>query len=262
MQDYRIENPLADLQAFGKGKLNALSYAAYKITLDGTLFSFITTKSRITSRIDLHFPSLLLPVEYREVFGAAILAGLAAKLTLPQIKESLERNYEIPKGRAGIFKGVNNSVIIDSSYNASPAAVNAFLDMVSLIKKETKRPVVFLYGDMRELGNAAAEEHKKIAKRLHTGIQYLYLVGPMTREYVLPEVKAHSKAKEIEWFPHSKEAGKYIKKNMPKNAIILVKGSQNTIYLEEAIKEFLENRGDSQNLCRQEEAWLKVKGIS
>jgi hypothetical protein len=50
-----------------------------------------------------------------------------------------------------------------------------------------------------------------------------------------------------------------MKEELPENAIILVKGSQNTIYLEEAIKFLLESQTDVKKLTRQSEFWLKTK---
>jgi len=40
-----------------------------------------------------------------------------------------------------------------------------------------------------------------------------------------------------------------------------VKGSQNTIYLEEAIKKLLSDPSDASLLARQEEWWLKKKEL-
>lgn len=46
---------------------------------------------------------------------------------------------------------------------------------------------------------------------------------------------------------------------LEKPTIIYVKGSQNTIFLEEGIKNFLKNTEDSQKLCRQSVLWMKKK---
>jgi hypothetical protein len=40
---------------------------------------------------------------------------------------------------------------------------------------------------------------------------------------------------------------------------VFVKWSQNTIFLEEWIKEFLFDLRDSSKLCRQSDEWLKIK---
>jgi len=50
-----------------------------------------------------------------------------------------------------------------------------------------------------------------------------------------------------------------MRENLPKNAIVLVKGSQNTIFLEEAVKLILKNKSDEKLLCRQDDYWMKIK---
>jgi hypothetical protein len=41
--------------------------------------------------------------------------------------------------------------------------------------------------------------------------------------------------------------------------IILFKGSQNTIFLEEAVKQVLANKEDAKHLTRQSEWWMQKK---
>jgi hypothetical protein len=48
-------------------------------------------------------------------------------------------------------------------------------------------------------------------------------------------------------------------KNSDSRKLIIWKGSQNTIYLEEAIKILLANYEDSKNLVRQSDWWLRKK---
>jgi hypothetical protein len=51
-----------------------------------------------------------------------------------------------------------------------------------------------------------------------------------------------------------------LKERKDKNPVILVfKWSQNTIFLEEAVKHFLKNKQDEELLTRQSEFWMKKK---
>jgi len=185
-----------------------------------------------------------------------ILAALQTGLTLKQITTSLEKNLELPKGRSSLFKGINNSSIIDSSYNASLTATMTLLDLVDTLKKETGRPIVFVWGDMRELGHEAELEHVDVAKHAVGIVDYLYLVGPLTRKHALPVLQVHDDTfKELRWFDTSHRVGEFLKDNLPKDAIVLVKGSQNTIYLEDAITYILKDEGDKKKLCRQGTYW-------
>lgn len=248
------------LLTFGSKSTCDVSYGLYRVSLKGTSFDYFVKSNDRREEFNLTFPHHILPREYREVFAATILVGLQVGLNLEQIKISLEKNYEPPKGRASMFEGINDSIIIDSTYNASKASVFAFLDLVDILKKETDKPVIFLFGDMRELGDESRIEHEEVAKKLIGIVDYLYLVGPQTREYVLPIIQENEKEfREVRWFDNSIRAGEYLKDNLPKNTIVLAKGSQNTIFLEMAVKQILKDKKDIKNLCRQEGSWQSIK---
>src|SRR5690606_34481941 len=133
--------------------------------------------------------------------------------------------------------------------------VSAFIDLMKDLKKQTDRPTVFLFGDMRELGEEASETHNEIAEKLPGVMQYVYLVGPLTEKYVLPILKKSKRIKEVKWFPDAVTAGKYLAEHLPKDALVQVKGSQNTIYLEEAIKSILADPDHERYLTRQDNYW-------
>lgn len=246
------------LLSFGTSTDDTISYKKYHVDLEGTTFGFQYEEHHIT----ITLKGYILPETYQETIAAALLAALQTGLTPIQVKESLEANFSLPKGRATMLQGIEKSIIIDSSYNASRIAVEGMLDLLKILKEETKRPTIFLMGDIRELGNEAQSEHEMVAVKIPDVADYLYLVGPQTRKYVLPIIQEReNKFKEIRWFERSSLAGEYLKQNMPKNAIVLVKGSQNTIFLEEAVKQLLADAHDYSKLCRQEDYWLRRKGV-
>ena len=164
------------------------------------------------------------------------------------------KNFKLPPGRSTILKGINNSTIIDSSYNASKSSIIEYLLVLKKLKQKTGKPAVFLFGDMRELGNEAEAEHKEIATVLPGIVDELYCVGPLTKRFVLPNIKIPAY-----WFENARKAGEYIQKIINSQTIILVKGSQNELFLEEAIKLLLKNKADEQKLCRQSIYWKGVK---
>jgi UDP-N-acetylmuramoyl-tripeptide--D-alanyl-D-alanine ligase len=260
------DNPLV-MEAMKKNKNDCLirtygakgadvTFHSYDVSLEGTSFTFNIMKEE---KLEITLRGYLLPEVYQEVLAAAILVAWATNLSLEDMKKNIEANLELPHGRSTLFEGINETAIIDSSYNASRSAVLAFLELASQLKKKTKRPFIFLFGDMRELGEEAEHEHREVAKKIDELVDELYCVGPLTRDYVIPYI---SKQKPTHWFETSLDAGEYLSKNIQKNAILLVKGSQNTIFLEEAIKPLLKNPADTAALCRQEDFWLKKKNLT
>lgn len=244
------------LNSFGKSEKNDVCYGDYELTPHGTVFHLFL-KSKKKEEIQIKIRGFLLPQVYQEVLAAAILVGKILHIPQNLMVRSLEENFRLPPGRATLFDGIQNSIIIDSSYNASRHAVLAFLHMVAELKKTTHRPVVFLFGDMRELGNETAHEHKIIAHAISEVADYAYCIGPCTKQYVIPIIQ--DKVKSVRWFENALQLGEYVKTHLPEDAILLVKGSQNTIFLEEAIKFLLLKRSDEKHLCRQSKFWMKKK---
>ena len=252
--------PDTTLLSFGEGKRNTISYLDQASTLEGSTFRFLL-KGEQEEKISLTFKKQLFPSEYQELFAATILTGKHLGLTNTQITTNLEKNYTLPKGRSSMLPGINDSIIIDSSYNASKPAMFAFLQLLAQLGLKHRKKKVLLMGDMRELGHEAKMEHVEVAEMISESVEYLYCIGPLTKQFVIPylEKKKEKITKEIMWFPSSTEAGKYLEENLPENSILLVKGSQNTLYLEEAIKSLLKNKDDEKQLCRQEAHWLETK---
>lgn len=244
-----------ELYTFGKEKSNTIWYGDYGVHNHKSVFHFDLHNEKITC----NFQNYLLPEVYTETFAAAILVGHILKIPLISITDSLTKNFRLPAGRASFFDGKNNSLIIDSTYNSSRRSVLSFLDLVHQLKKDTKRPVFFLCGDMNELGNESKIEHEALLDPIAATVDYLYCVGPETKKYIYPHFVENKKLKEVQWFETALHAANFFKDSAPHSAIILAKGSQNRVFLEETIKELLQDSKDLEKLCRQEEYWMEIK---
>ena len=64
-------------------------------------------------------------------------------------------NYEAPPGRGRLLAGKNNAIIIDDSYNASPAAVEEALATLKSFPNAKRRIAVL--GDMLELDDSRSQ---------------------------------------------------------------------------------------------------------
>ena len=118
---------------------------------------------------------------------------------------------------------------------------------------------------MRELGDDTEKFHILLAQDIldqfpHGSNISFYLVGPNMQKYVLPMLESV--------FPtisslSSRDLGKQIHEKIvmmwSEVPMIYVKGSQNTIFLEEGIKQFIDPTEDIARLCRQSDDWKKKK---
>lgn len=207
----------------------------------------------------LQFENKLFFKEYGFVFAAAILAARELGIEINAALKRLEK-YSLPPGRLTPLSGEKNSTIIDSSYNSSPAACLAVLGLIkNMVVKGNK---ILVLGDMRELGVLAKVEHERIVKEAAKIGDYIILIGPQMKKYGFQTLLDHGfPANRLFWFEKSKGAGEFINNQiLQENDLILVKGSQNLIFLEEIMFELmLEKEKAHEVLCRQSEYWQKVR---
>ena len=108
---------------------------------------------------------------------AATGAALSAGASLEQAKTGLEKLKTL-SGRLELKKGISGARIIDDTYNANPSSLAAGMQVL----REFSGERVLVLGDMAELGEAAADIHRRVgelAKRI--GIQRLYAIGELSK---------------------------------------------------------------------------------
>lgn len=182
-----------------------------------------------------------------------------------KVHENEELFINLQPGRFSILKGINQSIIVDSSYNASPISMSKMLDNLSNIKNNIAPDyrVILCIWDMRELWSFTWVEHKNISWKIIWLADYLVTIWPETEKYTVPELEISGFSWVIHSYKKSNEAWFKIKEiieNDSKNKyLVFFKWSQNTIFTEEAIKPILLNKKDSKKLCRQEKDWIKTK---
>jgi len=254
-ESFKLKSNL-ELLSFGKSEKASLQIIGYEVDLKKTVFKYLDKANDLP--IDIEIKNYLLPEGYSEIFAATVLVGRNLGLTIEQIIEGLDKNFSLPKSRGSLLAGLKLSLLIDSSYNASRASVLNFIDMSALIAKKEDRPLVLVLGDMRELGGQAEIEHHLVAdKILEVKPDLLIFLGPLTKKYIIPRLK--KKIRHIKWSKTSILAGEYLRRHLPYRGVILFKGSQNELFLEEAIKKILKDKEDIDKLCRQNDFWIRYK---
>jgi UDP-N-acetylmuramoyl-tripeptide--D-alanyl-D-alanine ligase len=243
-----------NIWTFGEGESNQAFMKSVTHSDIGTTFVIQLADKEVTVTI----PQTLLPRMYWQNIAVALLVAQACDVPVENAVKGIEAQYTLPKGRASVLSGINNSTIIDSSYNASRAAIIPFLELLDDVAQKDNRERIALIGDMRELGDNSASEHALLAPEIQKHADVVYCVGEWTQKILVPELQKLG-MKNVQWFTSAEKLGQYLKTHLPANAVVLAKGSQNTIFLEEAIKQILANPEDTKKLCRQEPYWLEIK---
>jgi UDP-N-acetylmuramoyl-tripeptide--D-alanyl-D-alanine ligase len=143
---------------------------------------------------------------------AAIAVGLHFGITPAQACHAIE-SYVPSNNRSQFEQTAHNQLIVDA-YNANPTSMAAALDNFEQIKVSS--PKMAILGDMRELGQASAEEHQKIADRLgELTDTEVWLVG---EEFGRTQCSFRK-------FSNVEEVKAEIARRQPRGRCILIKGS-------------------------------------
>jgi UDP-N-acetylmuramoyl-tripeptide--D-alanyl-D-alanine ligase len=102
------------------------------------------------------------------------------------------------------------------AYNANPTSMAAALDNFSLMEVSPKMAIL---GEMRELGDSSAEEHRRVVERLAScPFDEVWLVGQEFKDIDCPYRK----------FDDVEQVKAAIAANRPEGRYILIKGSNGT----------------------------------
>lgn len=185
--------------------------------------------------------------------GAACVATKLG-MTSQEIANGISKIKPVP-GRMQLLRGVENSTIIDDTYNASPLAVEAALKTLFDVDAEQR---IAILGSMNELGIMSAQAHEKIGLQCDPSkVEWVITIGEEAAKYLAPA--AIKRGCQVKSFQSPYEAGGFAHKMLKPGAVILAKGSQNGVFAEEAVKGLLHSTEDEEKLVRQSAYWLKKK---
>lgn len=189
--------------------------------------------------------------------GAAAAVSIAFGMNLVDIAAGLE-SYAPPPSRFRMLMGIKNSLLIDSTYNASPLAMEEALETLKSLRAERKIAVL---GDMLELGKFTLAAHEELGKHAAKACDVLVTVGHRAK-FAAESALAHGMAKgRVHSFLTLRNAAEYLEGTVKSGDLMLFKASQGA-RLERLLKLFLrEPARAGELLVRQEEKWLGEAGL-
>ncbi|MCL4458323.1 MAG: UDP-N-acetylmuramoyl-tripeptide--D-alanyl-D-alanine ligase [Chloroflexi bacterium] len=165
---------------------------------------------------------------------AAIAVARIEGLTWPEILQALAST---PVSlRLTVIPGTNGSVIIDDTYNASPASTLAALGLLA----ETGGRKIAILGDMLELGDYEEEGHRLVGRRAAQVADMLIVVGDRAR-WIGEEAKSQGLAT-VQFYRSNQD----VSLDLRAGDHVLVKGSRG-MRMEEIVTKF-KRKDDHLNL--------------
>ncbi len=153
---------------------------------------------------------------------AAITIGLKFGVTEQDASDAVA-GYKPQNNRSQLTETGRNRLVVDA-YNANPTSMAAAIENFSMMKAQDK---MLILGDMRELGEVSADEHRRIVGMLREkGFDCVWLVGS--------EFKAVAGDSGFRLFADVDEVNKALESEKIAGKTILIKGS-NSIGLTKTI---------------------------
>ncbi len=211
----------------------------------------------------LNYNGSIVPVYMKNVLSeTALYAALAAAavgtyfdLNLVEIAQALG-TFSLPKGRMSYLPGIKHTFLIDDSYNSSPEAALAALDVLKRIKVEPNSKKYAVLGEMLEIGPYTEEGHQVVGRQVaENKADYLIAVGERARGFIRGAKDSGLEDDAIFYFDKPEEAGRFLQNRIKAGDVLLVKGSQGA-RMEKIVKELMaEPERAAEFLVRQGKEW-------
>lgn len=190
---------------------------------------------------------------------SALLAATAVadhlEVPVNMIKEALE-GWRPSNGRMNILPGVRDTTLIDDTYNSSPMAAIAAIDTLEQVSSGRK---IVIMGSMNELGDLEESTHREVGSKC-SAIDLLVTIGESAKKYIAEEaILSGLDSQKVASFDSPVQAGQFVRQFLQPGDTVLIKGSQNKVYAEEATKILLDSSVNPNVLVRQSDHWLDVK---
>lgn len=151
---------------------------------------------------------------------AASAVAVALGISNNQIVQGLSQFHGV-QGRLNLLAGHADAMVINDTYNANPDSMEVAIDVLASQRVGGKNTLIFVMGDMAELGADAESMHAEIGEYAkHKGISYLFSFGNLS------QLASAAFGANGQHFDDLASLVDEVKANMHIGACVLVKGSR------------------------------------
>jgi UDP-N-acetylmuramoyl-tripeptide--D-alanyl-D-alanine ligase len=210
----------------------------------GSAFDYVSPEGRVR---------LELPVPGRHAIYNALAALAAASVWNIGAAEaqSVFRTLRVPAMRGELLRFSNGAALINDSYNSSPAALHAMVEVLAATPNFQRR--ILAAGEMRELGASSPMLHREAGIfTAKTGkVDWVVGVEGDAREIVEGAVSAGIPRAQTRFFASSEDAAKFLEELIAPGDMLLVKGSRG-VKMERIVETLLTHHAAPGEIPRQE----------
>ncbi|MEE0511450.1 MAG: UDP-N-acetylmuramoyl-tripeptide--D-alanyl-D-alanine ligase [Peptococcaceae bacterium] len=183
-----------------------------------------------------------LPFAGRHFIDNALLVTAVARaidISVSDIQNGLGSAVSLSSSRMEMHPLSENRLLINDCYNANPDSMMATLDVLAGYKP---RPTIACLGNMYELGQYEQEGHAKVGRHLaELGIDGLICLGSLAEIIGESAIAAGMPSSKVYYVDTNKQVACILEEHAPKDAVILVKGS-NSMKMVDVYQAILKNK--------------------
>lgn len=216
------------------GRRPTASVRAQRIMADrrlGLCYRFTLGFGGQSARVILNIPGAHAVTTALAAASVALSCGMSVQAVAACLGE-----IRPAKRRGEITQGVNNTTLVDDSYNANRQSAEAAIQMLADAHLPSGARRWFIFGDMLELGKYSPEEHASVGRSAAGAIDELVLVGTEVRATASAALEAGLRPEQIHLFPVPLSdvselacarlaAAAYVRDHLHSGDLLLVKGS-------------------------------------
>lgn len=260
--EHRLPAPDAKVMTFGFGGRAEVRGTHFEVLRERDLTGRVEGGVAVGMRGGIQVGCRELPVELKGAVGAhaflpliaAAAVGQALGLEHEDIAEGLG-GYKPPPGRMRLLPGIKHTLVVDDTYNASPAAAAAALEALQLLSGKGRR--VAALADMMELGRHSVEEHRKLGVLAARMCDVLVTVGFRARDTAQAALDQGLHEQHVFQYEDSRQAGRELQNILQEGDVVLCKGSQ-SMRMERVVEEVMqEPERAGELLVRQDVEWKR-----
>jgi UDP-N-acetylmuramoyl-tripeptide--D-alanyl-D-alanine ligase len=272
--DDEIMSRIASEAAMEHENIKLISYGTNELSnvqISGSEYMYdevsIITGMVVSCRIKFEEMDFVFSTKFPSVLGASHTYCLASAIGVALLNDFSQEEVikfsnnvfggeMISKSRMRLLKGINNSIILDDTYNSSPKAAENFIEAGSKVVCKGKKIIVL--GHMAELGKNTKFEHFNIGLLATRVADYIILSGRYNAHFLEGIRFGKFDLDRVYMMEDAGQVIKLLKKLdlVKENDLIMLKGSQSA-RLEKVVVSLLQSKKDKNLVCRQDAEWEK-----
>ncbi|MAS32934.1 MAG: alanine racemase [Anaerolineaceae bacterium] len=190
---------------------------------------------------------------YSVLFALAV--GLHYDVPLEQGLQALTEMNPLP-GRMNPLRGLNDCLLVDDTYDATPESTEAALEWLNAIRDGSDRRVIFVMGDMDHLGAYTQRGHRMVGPSAAEVADVIVTEGSQAAVVARAAIDHGKERRSVRLTYNAQDTVTVLRDQvgLREGDVVLIKGAA-AARMEQVVKPLLADEADMAQLVRQGDVW-------